>query len=80
MWKNVSNTAEYGGRTRGPKIIDERVKKNMKLILKDVQSGAFAKEWVKECESGMSTLTRLRKEGEKDQIEVVGKSIRKMFK
>ena len=79
MWKNVSNTAEYGGRTRGPKIIDERVKKNMALILKDVQSGKFAKEWVKEGESGLPTLTRLRKEGEKEKIEVVGRNIRKMF-
>jgi ketol-acid reductoisomerase len=80
MWSGVSNTAEYGGRTRGPKIIDERVKKNMKVILKDVQSGKFAKEWVKECESGMPTLNKLRKEGQKDNIEVVGSKIRKMFK
>jgi len=80
MWDNVSNTAEYGGRTRGPRIIDDRVKQAMKVILKDVQSGAFAKEWVQECSSGLPTLTKLRKEGEKSQIEVVGKSIRKMFK
>ncbi len=80
MWKNVSNTAEYGGRTRGPRIIDDRVKKNMQAVLKEIQSGAFAKEWVNECSSGMATLTKLRKDGEKDQIEVVGKSIRKMFK
>ena len=74
------NTAEYGGRTRGPEIIDDRVKENMKLVLKDVQSGAFAKEWVQECSSGLPTLTQLRKDGEKSQIEVVGRSIRKMFK
>lgn len=80
MWDNVSNTAEYGGRTRGPKIIDARVKEGMRAVLKDVQSGAFAKEWVEECNSGLPTLTKLRKEGEKSQIEVVGRSIRKMFK
>ena len=80
MWDNVSNTAEYGGRTRGPRIIDARVKENMKIILKDVQSGAFAKEWVEECGSGMPVLTKLRKEGEKSKIEVVGRDIRKMFK
>ncbi len=80
MWDNVSNTAEYGGRTRGPRIIDARVKENMKIILKDVQSGAFAKEWVEECGSGMPILTKLRKEGEKSKIEVVGRDIRKMFK
>jgi len=80
MWNNVSNTAEYGGRTRGPKIVDERVKANMKNILKDVQSGKFAKEWVEEHASGMPTLTKLRKDGQKESIEVVGRDIRKMFK
>ncbi|MEW5747183.1 MAG: ketol-acid reductoisomerase [Candidatus Thermoplasmatota archaeon] len=80
MWDNVSNTAEYGGRTRGPRIIDARVKESMRAVLKDVQSGAFAKEWVEECNSGLPTLTKLRNEGEKSQIEVVGRSIRKMFK
>jgi len=80
MWNNVSNTAEYGGRTRGPKIIDDRVKTNMKNILKDVQSGKFAKEWVGEHASGMPTLTKLRKDGQKESIEVVGRDIRKMFK
>lgn len=80
MWDGVSNTAEYGGRTRGPMIIDDRVKQKMVSILKDIQSGKFAKEWVAERDSGMPTLTRLRKEGEKSQIEVVGRRIRKMFK
>jgi len=79
MWDGVSNTAEYGGRTRGPMIIDQRVKQNMKHILKDIQSGKFAKEWVAERDAGMPTLTKLRKQGEKSQIEVVGRKIRKMF-
>ncbi len=80
MWDGVSNTAEYGGRTRGPMIIDDRVKQKMVGILKDIQSGKFAKEWVAERDSGMPTLTKLRNEGEKSQIEVVGRRIRKMFK
>ena len=79
MWDGVSNTAEYGGRTRGPVIIDDRVKANMKVLLADIQSGKFAKEWVAENEAGMPTLTKLRKEGEKSQIEVVGRRIRRMF-
>jgi ketol-acid reductoisomerase len=79
MWDGVSNTAEYGGRTRGPIIIDAHVKENMKKTLKDIQSGAFAKEWVAEREAGMPTLNKLRKEGSKSQIEVVGKKMRKMF-
>ena len=80
MWDGVSNTAEYGGRTRGPMIIDDGVKERMNRILKDIQSGKFAKEWVAERDAGMPTLTKLRMEGEKSQIEVVGRRIRKMFK
>ncbi len=80
MWNNVSNTAEYGGRTRGDKIIDPKTEAAMNKILKDIKSGAFAKEWVAEYESGMPTLNRLRKEGARSRIEVVGKAIRKMFR
>ncbi len=80
MWNNVSNTAEYGGRTRGPKIVDDRTKKSMESLLKDIQTGAFAKEWVAEHDAGMPTLTKLRQNGAKSKIEVVGRSIRKMFK
>lgn len=80
MWSNVSNTAEYGGRTRGDKIIDPKTEVAMKRILKDIKSGAFAKEWVAEYESGMPTLNRLRKQGSRARIEVVGKAIRKMFR
>jgi ketol-acid reductoisomerase len=79
MWDGVSNTAEYGGRTRGPVIIDSGVKAAMVRTLRDIQSGKFAKEWVDEYEAGMPTLTKLRKEAEKSEIEVVGKKIRKMF-
>ena len=80
MWNNVSNTAEYGGRTRGPKIIDPATNSAMKNILADIKSGRFAKEWVAEYEAGMPTLTQLRRDGSRSQIEVVGREIRKMFK
>ena len=80
MWNNVSNTAEYGGRTRGPVVIDEGVKERMRAVLRDVQSGKFAKEWVDDHDSGMPTLTKLRKDAQRESIEVVGKDIRKMFK
>ncbi len=79
MWDGVSNTAEYGGRTRGPMVIDDFVKETMQGILKDIRSGKFAREWVEEYEKGMPTLTKLRNEAEKSKIEVVGQSIRKMF-
>jgi ketol-acid reductoisomerase len=79
MWDGVSNTAEYGGRTRGGMIIDGRTKETMRGILKDIQSGKFAAEWVAEHDAGMPNLTKMRDEGGKSQIEVVGKRIRKMF-
>jgi len=77
MWTAVSNTAEYGGRTRGPVIIDETVRKKMKTILKDVQSGSFAKEWVDENKKGIPNLKRRREEAKKHLIEKIGKELRK---
>lgn len=79
MWANVSNTAEFGGRTRGPLVIDERVKDNMRKILTDVRSGKFAKEWREEYRKGMPTLEKARKEAPNTQLERVGRDIRKMF-
>ncbi len=79
MWKCVSNTAEYGGRTRGKKIITKETRKTMKKILRDVQTGKFAKEWVNECKKGMPNLKRMRQEDSKLKIEIVGAELRKMF-
>ena len=79
MWKNVSNTAEYGGRTRGKKIITEQTRKNMKQMLEDVKSGKFAEEWIAEKDAGMPNLRRMREEGAEMQIEKVGAELRKMF-
>jgi len=79
MWRNVSNTAEYGGRTRGPVIMDKGVKKRMKKALKAIQSGKFADEWMSEFDAGLPNLTRMRDEGSKEQVETVGADIRKMF-
>jgi len=77
MWTAVSNTAEYGGRTRGPTIIDKRARETMKKILKDVQSGAFAKEWVAESQKGIPNLKKMRDEGKAHPIEKVGRDLRK---
>ena len=77
MWTAVSNTAEYGGRTRGSVIIDETVRERMKKILKDVQNGSFAKEWVDENKKGIPNLKRMREEAKKHQIEKIGKELRK---
>ncbi len=80
MWKNVSNTAEYGGRTRGPKIITPAVKATMKEILKDVQDGKFAEEWVNENKEGAPLLNSLREKGKEHQIEEVGEKLRRLMK
>lgn len=80
MWKNVSNTAEYGGRTRGPEIITPDTKATMKEILKDIQDDKFAEEWVNENKKGTPLLNSLREEGKEHQIEEVGKRLRQMMK
>jgi ketol-acid reductoisomerase len=77
MMKAVSNTAEYGGRTRGKWIIDERVRKTMKRMLADIQSGKFAKEWIEESRKGIPNLKRMREEAKKHLVEKVGKELRK---
>ncbi len=80
MWQNVSNTAEYGGRTRGRRIINDRSRKAMKEILMDIQNDRFAKEWVDENKTGLKNLIRLREAGKNHQIEVVGARLRDMMK
>ena len=77
MWKAVSNTAEYGGRTRGPRLIDAGVRETMRRILEDIQSGRFAQEWVEEAKRGIPTLKRMREEGKEHLIERVGRELRK---
>lgn len=79
MWANVSNTAEYGGRTRGAKIIDEHSEENMRKILKDIRDGTFAEEWMKEYYSEMPTLRKMREQARDEQIEVVGRQLRALF-
>jgi ketol-acid reductoisomerase len=79
MWANVSNTAEFGGRTRGRRVIDPHVRKNMEALLADIKSGAFAREWMAEYETGMKTMAKLREGGPREQIEVVGAAVRSMF-
>jgi len=79
MWAKVSNTAEYGGRTRGKLIITEESRRNMQKILDDIKSGKFAQEWVTEGRNGLPNLKRMREEGKKHQTEIVGAQLRKMF-
>lgn len=73
---SISETAKYGDVAVGPKIIDASVKKRMKAALKDIQSGKFAREWVKEHKTGRKKYTALLKAGEKHPIEKVGERLR----
>ena len=79
MRYSVSDTAEYGDLTRGSRVIDQHVKDNMRQILKEVQDGSFAKEWIAENDEGRKRFTRLRQEGRNHQIENVGKELREMM-
>ena len=79
MRKRVSDTAEYGDLTRGKRIISERTRKEMKKILKEVQSGKFAREWIKENENGRPEFNGLRRKDDNHPIEVIGKNLRSMM-
>jgi ketol-acid reductoisomerase len=78
MLRAVSDTAKYGGLTIGPKIIDGRVKENMREAAKRVKDGSFAREWVREYESGGKTLEELMKQMENHPLEMVGRRLRRM--
>jgi len=79
MRRRVSNTACYGDLTRGSKIITEKTRKSMKKILKDIKSGKFAREWIKENENGRPNFNRLLKEGDEHPIEKIGQQLREMM-
>ena len=79
MRYSVSDTAEYGDYARGSKVLDESVDENMKQILKEVQSGDFAREWILENEKGLPQMTQYREEEAAQLIEEVGSRLRKMM-
>lgn len=79
MRKRVSDTAEYGDYSRGKKIITEKTRKVMRKILEDVQSGKFAREWIRENKKGRPNFNKWRQEGENHPIEQVGRQLREMM-
>ncbi len=79
MRYSISNTAEYGDMTRGKKIVGPEVRKAMKQVLSDIQSGKFADEWVTEARCGLPHFKELRKESEGHAIEKVGAELRGMM-
>ena len=80
MHYSISNNAEYGDLTRGPKLITEDVKNRMRDILKDIQSGSYAKEFMNEMLSGSENFKKLREANNNHLIEKVGSEIRSSFK
>ena len=79
MRYSISDTAEYGDYTRGPRVIDEHVKERMKQSLKEIQDGTFAKEWVTEYREGATNFLAMRKKESELPIEEVGKKLREMM-
>ncbi len=79
MRYSISNTAQYGDLTRGPRIITEETKKEMSKILEEIQSGQFAKEWILECRANKPVFNALTRKGEQHPIEEVGAKLRAMM-
>lgn len=76
---SVSDTAEYGGMTRGPRVVTPAVKEEMKKILKEVQDGSFAREFIDECNAGYPKMKELRASNANHPIEKVGAKLREMM-
>ncbi|HIJ60912.1 MAG TPA: ketol-acid reductoisomerase [Nitrospirae bacterium] len=79
MRYSISNTAQYGDLTRGPRIIKDETKKEMKKILQEIQDGIFAREWLQECKANKPVFNALTRKGETHQIEEVGAKLRAMM-
>ncbi len=79
MRYSISDTAEYGDLTRGPRVIDESVRAVMRQILSDIKDGSFAEEWIAENRKGRPLFTELREKGRAHQIEKVGEELRAMM-
>jgi ketol-acid reductoisomerase len=79
MRYSISNTAEYGDYTRGPRIVTDATRKEMKKILDDIQSGRFARDWVQECNAGQPSFKAMRRRSAEHSIEEVGAKLRAMM-
>tara|TARA_B100000929_G_scaffold260933_1_gene225433 strand:- start:4465 stop:4848 length:384 start_codon:yes stop_codon:yes gene_type:complete len=80
MWRRVSETARYGGLTRGPMVMTGDTKEKMKKVLQMIQDGTFNDEWIKNYQNeGKAAFDKYMKELDNHQIEVVGKQMRKMM-
>ncbi len=79
MRYSISNTAQYGDMTRGPVVVNDETKQRMKGLLAEIQSGAFARDWMKEARSGRENFEQLDEEGRQHPIEQVGARLRQMM-
>jgi ketol-acid reductoisomerase len=79
MRYSVSNTAEYGDYTRGPRIITDETKQEMKRILKEVQDGTFAREWIAENKAGAKRFHAMRERDKNHGVEIVGRELRQLM-
>ncbi len=79
MRHSVSDTAEYGDITRGPRIVDERTRTEMRRILDEIQSGEFAREWMEEYRAGAPSLRQARAEVAASEVEIVGRRLRELM-
>ena len=79
MWYSISDTAEYGSYSRGNRIVTDETRKEMKKILAEIQSGAFAKEWLAVNAAGRQTFLTMRKDHADQKVEAVGPELRKMM-
>ena len=79
MRYSISNTAEYGDHTRGPRIVNDAVRDEMKKILEDIQSGKFTREWVLECGANQPSFKAMRRRAAEHPIEKVGEQLRSMM-
>jgi ketol-acid reductoisomerase len=79
MRHSVSDTAEYGDYTRGPRVVGDAARAEMKKILREIQTGAFAREWILENQAGRPVFDKLREEGKAHPIEDVGRKLREMM-
>jgi ketol-acid reductoisomerase len=79
MRYSISDTAEYGDLTRGPRVVDDHVRETMQTILNEIQSGKFAEEWVAEAKSGRKNFLDLEAAGQNLAIEEIGKELRGMM-
>ena len=79
MRYSISDTAEYGDYSRGPRVVDDHVKQNMKRILEEIQDGSFAREWIAENDEGRPRFNVLRQQDADHPVEQVGKTLREMM-